>query len=152
MRATLALIPLTLVLAACGGSSDTPAPPAAAPAATTTAAATAAAAPPRRRPPRRRAERRVGASPAERARRPSRTSGSDGNGATVTRLLVADAVSGATRGIHYVDGAWSLPVPVGGAAPEGIAWDANRAVLVSTDEAEPVRDAAARHATRPTRA
>ena len=59
--------------------------------------------------------------------------GSDSDGTTVTRLLLADAVGDATRGVHYVDGAWRLPVPVGGAAPEGLAWNAGRAVLASTD-------------------
>ena len=51
----------------------------------------------------------------------------------MTRLLLADAVGDATRGVHYVDGAWQLPVPVSGAAPEGLAWNAGRAVLASTD-------------------
>ena len=59
--------------------------------------------------------------------------GSDGDNTTVTRLLLADTDGGATRGVHYVDGAWQLPVPVSGAEPEGLAWNAGRAVLSSTD-------------------
>jgi hypothetical protein len=133
MRATLALFPLLLVLAACGGSNDTAAPPA--PAAASTAAVAPAVSAPAAAPttaaaPIPRGEWALAGGAGAKA---VANVGSDGNGATVTRLLVADAVNDATRGIHYVDGAWSLPVPVGGAAPEGIAWDANRAVLVSTD-------------------
>jgi len=129
MRATLALIPLTVLLAACGGSNDKPAPPAAAPAATTAAAAQAAPAATVAAPIPRGEWALAGGAGAKAVA----NVGSDANNATVTRLLVADAVNDATRGIHYIDGSWSLPVPVGGAAPEGIAWDANRAVLVSTD-------------------
>src|SRR5262249_16650086 len=47
--------------------------------------------------------------------------------------FVVDASSEANRSLQYVDGAWQLPVPVGGAAPEGLSWDGRRAVLASTD-------------------
>ncbi len=134
MRATLALFPLLLVLAACGGSGDDAVPAAAPAAATTTAAAPAAAAT---------------TAPTATTARPIAKGefafaggagvkavanvGSDGDNTTVTRLLLADTDGGATRGVHYVDGAWQLPVPVSGAEPEGLAWNAGRAVLSSTD-------------------
>ncbi len=121
MRATLALFPLLLVLAACGGSGDDDAPVAAA-APATTAAAAAEALP----------EGGWAFAGGAGAKAVANV-GSDSSGATVTRLLLADAVGDATRGVHYVDGSWQLPVPVGGAEPEGLAWDANRAVLTSTD-------------------
>lgn len=123
MRATLVLIPLLLGLAACGGSTKDTAAPAAATAARPAAATTTAAPIPA-------GEWAIAGGAGAKA---VANVDSDGNGATVTRLLLADEVSDATRGIHYVDGAWELPVPVGGAAPEGLAWNARRAVLTSTD-------------------
>lgn len=137
MRATLALFPLLLFLAACGGSDDD-APPAAAPAAASTAAASTAAAPAVTAP----ATTAAAAEPLPAGEwaiaggagaKAVANVGSNETGDTVTRLLVADAVGDATRGVHYVEGAWQLPVPVGGAPPEGLAWNAERAVLASTD-------------------
>ncbi len=133
MRATIApFILLAGLLAACGGSGadKTPTAPAAttaaAPAASTAAVApaTTAAAP---------VPKGEWALAGGAGAKAVANVGSDGDSATVTRLLVADVAGGATRGVHYVDGAWSLPVPVGGAAPEGLAWNADRAVLASTD-------------------
>ena len=59
--------------------------------------------------------------------------GSDGNGNTVTRLFVVDTATQANRALRYVPGSWTLPVPVGGAAPEGLSWDGRIAVLADTD-------------------
>src|SRR4051794_764922 len=133
MRTTLALIPLTILLAACGGSGDKPTPPAApaaAPAASTVAATPAAAPATAAAAPVPRGEFAFAGGAGAKA---VANVGTDGNNATVTRLLVADADNDGTRGIHYIAGSWSLPVPVGGEAPEGIDWNANRAVLQSTD-------------------
>jgi hypothetical protein len=130
MRATLALFtPLLLVLAACGGSGGAPTPAAAPPAAATTTAAAPAVATAIADPLPKGEWAIAGGAGAKAVA----NVGSNANNATVTRLLVADAVGDATRGIHYIDGAWQLPVPVGGAAPEGLAWNAGRAVLASTD-------------------
>jgi hypothetical protein len=133
MRATLApLAPLVLILAACGGGSGGDATTAAAPAAATTAAATPAVTAAATTAPEPTAKGEWALAGGAGAKAVANV-GSNGDGATVTRLLVADAVGDATRGVHYVDGAWQLPVPVGGAAPEGLSWYAQRAVLASTD-------------------
>jgi hypothetical protein len=129
MRAKLTpLAPLLLVLAACGGGSGDGKPAAVPPAATTAAAVTAATT----TLPEPRAEGEWALAGGAGAKAVANVG--DSNGTTVTRLLLADAVGDATRGIHYIDGAWELPVPVGGAAPEGLAWNAQRAVLASTDD------------------
>jgi hypothetical protein len=59
--------------------------------------------------------------------------GSDGQGRTVTRILVAGARDDSTRQVRYVDGAWALPVPVPGGDTEGLSYDGGVAVLQSTD-------------------
>lgn len=52
-------------------------------------------------------------------------------GLKVTRLVVRDSKSRATRATRVVRGAWGLPRPVKGAAPEGLSWDGSTAVLRS---------------------
>jgi hypothetical protein len=53
------------------------------------------------------------------------------DGQTVTRVVVRDSRSGATRVVRVVRGAWALPRPVKGAAVEGLSWDGSTAVLRS---------------------
>lgn len=59
--------------------------------------------------------------------------GTDGAGRTSTRALVLGVGAEDTRSVQVVPGAWGLPVPVAGGAPEGIAWDGSRIVLSSLD-------------------
>lgn len=130
-RSLVVLVPAALALAACGGSSDPAATTAAAPASSTPAPAATAAAP-----------ATTAAAPIPRGEwamadgaetKAVANVGSDGDGATVTRLLLAGAADDSTKAVHYVDGAWQLPVPIGGAPPEGLDWNGSRAVLQSTD-------------------
>ena len=134
MRVTPALaIPLVAVLAACGGTSSEAGGPVAATVAAPSAATTAAAAPATTAPaiPKGEWAFAPGAGTKGVANVGSSTSGTTSK--TVTRLFVVDAAGGANRSLQYVDGAWQLPVPVGGAAPEGLSWNGRRAVLASTD-------------------
>jgi hypothetical protein len=57
--------------------------------------------------------------------------GTNAGGLKVTRLVVRDSKSRATRAVRVVRGAWALPRPVKGAAPEGLSWDGSTAVLRS---------------------
>lgn len=59
--------------------------------------------------------------------------GSTSAGETTTRLLVVDAATDANRAIRMVPGSWTLPAPVSGGAPEGLAWRGLTAVLADTD-------------------
>ncbi len=52
-------------------------------------------------------------------------------GSSVTRLVVRDLKTGALRVVRTVPGAWALPRPVPGGAPEGLSWDGSTAVLRS---------------------
>lgn len=61
--------------------------------------------------------------------------GSDGDGTTVTRVLVVDAPTGDSVMVKMVPGAWGLPQPVPGGPPEGLAWNGSRIVLQSLDDA-----------------
>ena len=56
---------------------------------------------------------------------------SDGAGRTLTRLVVRDLETRATRDVRSIPGAWALPRPVLGAAPEGLSWDGSVAVMRS---------------------
>ncbi len=135
MRAAiLALIaPLALTLAACGGSAagggQVAATVAAPAAATAVAPASTAAAPVL---PKGEWAFAPGAGTKGVANVGTATA-ADGSAKTVTRLFVVDAKTEANRSLQYVDGSWSLPVPVAGAEPEGLSWNGRRAVLASTD-------------------
>lgn len=59
--------------------------------------------------------------------------GTGSQGQTTTRLLVADAKTGAARAVRYVDGRWELPVPVPGGDREGPSWNGELVVLRSAD-------------------
>jgi hypothetical protein len=134
MRATIALaVPLIAVIAACGGTSSDGSGPVAATAAGPAAGTTAAPAPATTAPPIPNGEWAFapGAGTKGVANVGSATSGTTSK--TVTRLFVVTAGGEQNRSLQYVDGAWDLPVPVGGAAPEGLAWNGSRAVLASTD-------------------
>lgn len=52
-------------------------------------------------------------------------------GVKLTRLVVRDSKSRAPRAVRVIRGAWGLPRPVKGAAPEGLSWDGSTAVLRS---------------------
>jgi hypothetical protein len=134
MRTTIALaIPLVALIAACGGTSGDGGGPVAATVAAPAAGTTAATAPTATAPALPNGEWAF--APGARAKGVanvgSATSGTTSK--TVTRLFVVDARNDQNRSLQYVDGAWDLPVPVGGAAPEGLAWNGTRAVLASTD-------------------
>lgn len=53
------------------------------------------------------------------------------DGIEVTRLVVRDAKTRATRAVRVVRGAWALPRPVLGGRVEGLSWDGSVAVLRS---------------------
>jgi hypothetical protein len=138
MRATPVLaIPLIAIAAACGGTSGDAGGPVAATVAAPSAGTTAAPAPAATVPttttamPKGEWAFAPGVHLKGTANVGSLTT--DGGSKTVTRLFVVDSVSEANHSVQYVDGAWQLPVPVGGEAPEGLAWNGRRAVLASTD-------------------
>jgi hypothetical protein len=60
--------------------------------------------------------------------------GSDGNDATVTRILITEARTERTELVRTVPGAWKEPTPVPGGSPEGISWDGSRVVLQGIDD------------------
>jgi hypothetical protein len=116
------VIPLVLLLAACGGDRRASAP------ATTRPPAVAST-------PSSSARSDWAQAPGAGAKAVSNvgTATSEGHGRTVTRVLVADTTSDATRRVRHVEGAWALPVPVAHGATEGLSWDGSVAVMQSTN-------------------
>jgi hypothetical protein len=139
MRATpvLAIPLIALAVAACGGTSGAPGGPVAAtvaaPSAGTTAVPAVTAAAPATTTPMPDGEWAF--APGVHLKGTANVGSLTDNGTskTVTRLFVVDSVSEANHSVQYIDGAWDLPVPVGGEPPEGLAWNGRRAVLASTD-------------------
>jgi hypothetical protein len=134
MRVTpLIAIPLVAVLAACGGSSGDAGGQVAATVAAPAAGTTAAPAPAATAPTLPNGEWAFAPGAGTKGVANVGSAGTSSTAKTVTRLFVVDATTQENRSLQYVDGAWQLPVPVGGAAPEGLSWNGMRAVLASTD-------------------
>ncbi len=127
------LIPLALLVAACGGDHV-----ASRSVATNTTAVDVAAASTGSIPGLSPARSEWALAPGARAKAVSNVGSATnvvGKEHTVTRVLVADAKNDATGQVRYVNGAWALPVPVPGGATEGLSWNGRVAVMQSTDAA-----------------